>query len=464
VPPVAHPSSIEDIRSDLQKFLNAHVLPAESVYEDHLSRLRTVGERFGPDAVPPILADLKSESRRLGLWNAFLSPSLHLSAQRVLGKDAAAYLPARPLSVSQYAKLSEIMGRSPGIAPEACNCSAPDTGNMEVLLHHGTDAQRRAYLPRLLRGESRSAFLMTERNAASSDAGNVCTRLTKIVDGEDRVSYVLDGTKWWSTGAMDPRCEVVLVVCRTDYSHPSWRAYASRRGLPADPSPGDRRRRHTVVVLPRSAPGISALRPLTVFGYDDAPSGHAVIRLDGVRVLPEDLVLGEGRGMEVARGRLGPGRVHHCMRAVGMAQRAYEMMVRRSSERVVFGKEIGRHGLARKRIAEARAAVESARALTLRCANMIDEAGVPQSLDWIALIKVEVPSLCLKVVDHAVQMHGGAGVEGSGYLAKTLAGLRTLRIADGPDDVHIEVLARLEVQKSKKEKENEEEGLLRSRL
>jgi len=452
-------SSVDDLSSVLRNFLLGHVLPAESAYESHLAELHTVSERFGLTAVPPVLALLKVESRRLGLWNIFLPPSLHPIARGVLGKDASEYLPPRPLSVSQYARLSEIMGRSPAIAPEACNCSAPDTGNMEVLLHQGTDAQQRRYLPRLLKGDCRSAFLMTEPDISCSDASNVSSTLTKVVEDGHRISYRLNGNKWWATGFMDPRCEIVLIVCKMDYSHGTWTQYASARGLPANPFEGQRKRQHTVVVLPRHARGIDAVRPLTTFGYDDAPNGHAVVKLLNVPVSVDDIILGEGRGMEVAQSRLGPGRVHHCMRAVGMAQRAYEMMVLRASSRTVFGKEIGRHGLARKRIAESRGAVESARALTLSCAKSIEEAGVDESLDWIALIKVEVPLLCSKVVDHAVQMHGGAGVEGSGFLARTLVGLRTLRIADGPDDVHTETVGRLEIRKIKTE-----EGHKRSRL
>lgn len=332
------------------------------------------------------------------------------------------------------------MGRS-ALAPEACNCGAPDTGNMEVLLKHGTEEQQTKYLKPLLQGKVRSAFLMTEPEVASSDARNLETTLTKIIGKDGRVSYVLKGKKWWSTGAMDPRCRLALVVAKMDYSHPSCRGEKPRQS---------KRGHQTVVIVPMPHPGVKCVRPLTVFGYDDAPHGHAEVWLDNVKLDESAVVLGEGRGFEISQSRLGPGRIHHCMRAVGLATRCYELMLERMFQRQTFGKYLHEHGSCRELIADSKSDLEAARLLTLACAEEIDARGARGARDKIALIKVTVPELTSRVVDRAVQIFGGAGVSGDFPLAKALVGLRTLRIADGPDAVHKQSLALMELKKAKK--------------
>jgi len=348
--------------------------------------------------------------------------------------------PTRYLTNREYGILCEIMGKS-FLAPEACNCSAPDTGNMEVLLKHGTIEQQKTYLPHLLNGETRSAFLMTEPDVASSDATNIETKLTKIYvekGNSKEVKYILNGKKWWSTGAMDPRCKVVLVLARMDYStsDASNTTKSSQHGA------------HTVVVLPMSK--VKLVRPLTVFGYDDAPHGHAEVALEGIELDKSNLILGEGKGFEIAQSRLGPGRIHHCMRAVGLAARCYELMIERSLCRETFGKLLWEHGGCQEAIADSRIDIEAARLLTLSCAAAIDDHGAVKARDKIAMIKVAVPNLALKVIDRAIQVHGGAGVCGDYPLARALAGMRTLRIADGPDEVHKRTIALIEIKKAKK--------------
>ena len=334
------------------------------------------------------------------------------------------------------------MGRS-FLAPEACNCSAPDTGNMEVLIKHGSPDQQRRWLGDLLAGRIRSAFLMTEPDVASSDATNIETRLTRVVGSKGEVRYTLSGRKWWSTGAMDPRCRVALVLARMDYSHPSCGGESSGGG--GGESNSDMHGAHTVVLVPMDTPGVRLVRPLHVFGYDDAPHGHAEVELTNVQLGADDLVLGEGRGFEIAQSRLGPGRIHHCMRAVGLAARCYELMLRRVVSRQTFGRYLAEHGGCQEMIADSASDLEAARLLTLSCAAAIDERGAKGARDKIACIKVAVPELASRVVDRAVQVYGGAGVCQDYCLARALTGLRTLRIADGPDAVHRRTVARFEI-------------------
>eukprot|EP00567_Pseudictyota_dubia_P000708 CAMPEP_0197463736 /NCGR_PEP_ID=MMETSP1175-20131217/62603_1 /TAXON_ID=1003142 /ORGANISM="Triceratium dubium, Strain CCMP147" /LENGTH=349 /DNA_ID=CAMNT_0042999575 /DNA_START=372 /DNA_END=1424 /DNA_ORIENTATION=- len=337
------------------------------------------------------------------------------------------------------------MGKS-FLAPEACNCSAPDTGNMEVLLKFGSESQQRQWLAPLLDGAIRSTFLMTEPEVASSDATNIRTRLTKVIANGGQVAYVLNGKKWWSTGAMDPRCKFALVLARMDYSHPSC---ARDRVMHSEKQKKSRKHsNHTIVLVPIDSPGVRLVRPLTVFGYDDAPHGHAEVHLEDVQLNASSLILGEGRGFEIAQARLGPGRIHHCMRAVGQAARCFEHMMERTLERETFGKPLWKHGMTQEMIADSAADLEAARLLTLSCAADIDEKGAKGARGKIAMIKFAVPELTHRVVDRAVQVFGGAGVSGDFPLARLLSGLRTLRIADGPDAVHKRTLALLEVKKA----------------
>ncbi|KAL7521836.1 hypothetical protein ACHAWX_006524 [Stephanocyclus meneghinianus] len=424
-----------DLQATLQSFLESSVLPAEPLYESHIAKF-THSDRWTLAAVPPVLHALQAEARSLRLWNLFLP---HPLPEALLRKNSALTppIPIQPQTIltnSQYAPLAEIMGRSP-LASEACNCSAPDTGNMEVLLKFGTARQQERYLLPLLRGEARSAFLMTEPDVASSDAQNLETLLSPAEGGR---GYVLNGRKWWSTGAMDPRCTMVVVVARTDPVL-----------LMESPSTNGRAREQTVVVLPLPHPGIRIVRPLTVFGYDDAPHGHAEVELVNVQVQDEDIVLGLGRGFEIAQERLGPGRIHHCMRAIGLAARCYELMLERTFTRSTFSKPLHSHGAIREMIADSATDLESARLLTLSCAMEMDRRGNRNARDKIAMIKVAVPKLTMRVVDRAVQVFGAAGVCDDFPLARALVGLRTLRIADGPDEVHKQTLALIEIKKAK---------------
>jgi len=428
----------------LEEFVEEKCIPAEKIYEEHMKKLHGP-DRWKMSAVPECIGKLKDEARRLGLWNLFLPVHKHPLPEslRHLG-------PSISLSVREYGVLCEVMGRS-FLASEACNCSAPDTGNMEVLLQFGNKVHEK-YLKALLEGSIRSAFLMTEPDVASSDATNISAKLTKIVctdrHGKKIVRYKLNGRKWWSTGAMDPRCAVAIVMARMDYSHPSCRDLSEVSTMP---SRNDKdHRSHTMVVVPMKTKGVRCVRPLTVFGYDDAPHGHAEVVLDNVEVSAEAILLGEGKGFTIAQARLGPGRVHHCMRAVGLAARCYELMLRRSTKRVTFGKPLYCHGGCQEMIADSAADVNMARLMTLCCADTIDSVGPNRARDQIAMIKFAVPEIACRVADRAVQVFGGAGVSDDFPLARALAGFRTLRIADGPDAVHKRTLAKLEIKRSQK--------------
>ena len=379
-------------------FMEAQVYPNESVYHQQQT---DADSRW---SIPPIMEELKAAARREGLWNLFLPESDYGAG----------------LTNLEYAPLAEEMGRS-HIAPEVFNCAAPDTGNMEVLVRYGSDAQKQTWLQPLLDGRIRSAFAMTEPDVASSDATNI--RSTIVRDGND---YVINGRKWWTSGAMDPRCAVLIFMGRTD----------------AD---AERHRQQSMILVPMDAPGVEVVRHLSVYGYDHAPHGHAEMRFTDVRVPAENLLLGEGRGFEIAQGRLGPGRIHHCMRLIGMAERAIEAMCARADERVAFGRPLADQGVIREFIADSRLDIEQARLLTLKAADMMDKVGNKVARAEIAMIKVVAPSMALRVLDRAVQVHGGGGVSGDFDLAAAWAGARTLRFADGPDEVHRAALAKLEL-------------------
>jgi acyl-CoA dehydrogenase len=384
-----------DLKSRLEAFMAAHVLPAEAGIAAHAADPAT---RW---SVPPVVEALKAKARAEGLWNLFLPD------------------PARGAGLSnlEYAPLAEVMGRSL-VAPEVFNCNAPDTGNMEVLLHYGSPQQQARWLEPLLEGRIRSAFAMTEPEVASSDATNIAATITR--DGDD---YVVDGRKWWTTGATDPRCAVFIVM---GVSNPD-----------AEPH-----RRHAMILVPRDAPGVTVVRPLHVFGYDDAPHGHAEVRFDRVRVPADHLIVGEGRGFEIAQGRLGPGRIHHCMRLVGLAQRALEAMIERARTRVAFGRPLAAHGMAQEAIALSRCEIEQARLLTLAAAAQLDRLGIKGAKDAIGMIKIVAPRTACAVIDRAIQLHGGLGLSSDSFLAHAYAAARSLRLADGPDEVHIAALAK----------------------
>ena len=385
----------------LQAFMDAHVLPNESVYAQ---QVESATSRW---TVPPIMEELKAKARRDGLWNLFLPES--------------EYGPG--LTNLEYAPLCELMGRSP-IAPEVFNCSFPDTGNMEVLVRYGTDAQKKQWLLPLLDGTIRSAFAMTEPGVASSDATNIEASIVR--DGGE---YVINGRKWWTSGIGDPRCTLLIFMGKTDPHH------------------ADRHRQQSMILVPRDAPGITLVRMLHVFGYDDAPHGHGELTFDNVRVPAANLLLGEGRGFEIAQGRLGPGRIHHCMRQIGVAERALELMCRRARERVAFGKPLSENDVTQERIAQARIAIEQARLLVLHAAWMMDTAGNKAAQQAIAAIKVAVPAMTAQVLDWAIQLFGAAGVGQVFPLAYLAATARTMRILDGPDEVHRRHIARLELRK-----------------
>ncbi len=387
-------------------FMNAHVYPAIPVYAAQSEQ----GERW---KVIPVVEDLKKLARAEGLWNLFLPPSST--------HDEGAYRGAG-LTNLEYALCAELMGRV-SFASEVFNCSAPDTGNMEVLHRYGSHEQKEKWLKPLLAGEIRSAFLMTEPGVASSDATNIETSITR--DGDH---YVVNGHKWWSSGVGDPRCKLAIVMGKTDPK-------------------AERHKQQSQILVPLDAPGVKVLRMLPVFGYDDAPHGHAEVRLENVRVPAGNLLLGEGRGFEIAQGRLGPGRIHHCMRTLGAAEVALEKMTKRLLSRTAFGKKIAEHSIWEQRIAEARIDIEMTRLLCLKAADMMDKVGNKSAQLEIAMIKVAAPRVALKVIDDAIQAHGGMGVTSDAGLAKSYAHIRTLRLADGPDEVHCRAIARLEMRK-----------------
>ena len=390
----------KELQQRLAAFMDAHIYPNEPVFH----RQKADGDRWQP---VPIVEELKPRARSAGLWNLFLPDSDYGAG----------------LTNAEYAPLCEIMGRSADFAPEVFNCSAPDTGNMEVLVRYGTAEQRTRWLDPLLAGEIRSCFAMTEPDVASSDATNIQSSIVR--DGAD---YVISGRKWWISGAGDPRCRIAIFMGKTDPSAP-------------------RHAQQSMILVPMDARGVTIRRLLPVFGYDDAPHGHAEIVFDKVRVPASNILLGEGRGFEIAQGRLGPGRIHHCMRLVGAAERALEAMCRRVSTRVAFGKPLAEQGTIRADIAESRMEIEQARLLTLKAAHLMDTVGNKVARGEIAMIKVVVPRMALRVIDRAIQAHGAAGVSGDFGLASAWAHARTIRLADGPDEVHREAIAKLELAK-----------------
>ena len=385
----------------LGAFMDAHVLPNESKYVEQLAA------SISRWTIPPIMEELKVKARSEGLWNLFLPES--------------EFGPGLPNA--EYAPLCERMGQSP-IAPEVFNCSFPDTGNMEVLVRYGTDAQKMQWLVPLLDGTIRSAFAMTEPDVASSDATNIQASIVR--DGDE---YVINGRKWWTSGIGDPRCKVLIFMGKTDPGHP------------------DRHKQQSMILVPRDAPGVTVVRMLDVFGYDDAPHGHGDVLFENVRVPASNLLLGEGRGFEIAQGRLGPGRIHHCMRQIGVAERALELMCRRARERVAFGKPLSDNDITQERIAQARIEIDRARLLVLHAAWMMDTSGNKAAQQAIAAIKVAVPEMTVRVLDSAIQLFGAAGVSQVFPLAYLAATARTMRILDGPDEVHRRHIARLELRK-----------------
>ena len=384
-------------------FMERHVYPAEDVYAAQMEEATRNGNRW---IAVPVVEELKALANEQGLWNLFLPDS----------KWGAG------LSNLEYAPLSEMMGRV-RFASEVFNCSAPDTGNMEVLARFGSPGQQERWLMPLLAGEIRSAFVMTEPGVASSDATNIATRIERAGD-----HYIINGRKWWSSGVGDPRCSILIVMGKTD---------------PA----ADKYRQQSQILVPTDTPGVKITRMLPVFGFDDAPHGHGEILFENARVPAENIILGEGRGFEIAQGRLGPGRIHHCMRTIGAAERALEKMVTRLLSREAFGKKIADHSVWEQRVAEARIEIDMCRLLTLKAADMMDKHGNKSARAEIAMIKVAAPRMALKVVDDAIQAWGAAGVTTDSGLARTYATLRTLRLADGPDEVHNRTIARLEYAK-----------------
>jgi acyl-CoA dehydrogenase len=395
-------------RDRVTDFMQKHVYPAVHIYTQQMKPAD--GNRW---IVVPVLEDLKKKAKAEGIWNLFLPPSRE--------HDDGEYKGAG-LTNLEYALCAEEMGKLQ-FGSEVFNCSAPDTGNMEVLHRYGTKAQKDKWLRPLMNGEIRSAFLMTEPDVASSDATNIETEINR--DGDH---YVINGRKWWSSGVGDPRCKVAIVMGKTDKN-------------------AERHRQQSQILVPLDAKGVKVVRMLPVFGFDDAPHGHAEVILDDVRVPADNLLLGEGRGFEIAQGRLGPGRIHHCMRTVGVAEAALEKMVKRLQSRVAFGKRISEQSVWEQRIGEARTNIEMTRLLCLKAADMMDKTGNKSAQLEIAMIKVAAPNIALKILDDAIQAHGGGGVTTDFGLAKSYAGIRTLRLADGPDEVHNRAIARLEMKR-----------------
>jgi acyl-CoA dehydrogenase len=390
----------QEIAKRLTAFMDEHVYPAEAVFERQLNEAKDRWREL------PVTAELKAKAKAAGLWNLWL-PQKHY---------------AEGLSNLDYAPLCEIMGRSP-LGPESFNCSAPDTGNMETLILYGSEAQKQSWLPPLMDGEIRSCFAMTEPDVASSDATNIRTEIRR--DGD---SYIINGRKWWTTGAPDSRAKILIVMGRTDPDAPA-------------------HKQQSMVLVPMDTPGVKVIRPLSVFGYDDAPHGHAEVTFENVRVPVTNILLGEGRGFEIAQGRLGPGRIHHCMRTIGLAERALETLCRRALTRTAFGKPLADQGVTRHWIAESRMEIDQARLLTLHAAQMIDEVGTKAARAEIAMIKVVAPNMAQKVVDRAIQICGAGGLSQDFHLAYAYARARSIRILDGPDEVHRETIAKLELRK-----------------
>ncbi|WP_282139982.1 acyl-CoA dehydrogenase [Cytobacillus oceanisediminis] len=397
----SYSSKVQELIRKLNVFMEDNIYPNESLYEQQLNEQES---RW--NAIPPIMEELKRKAKDAGLWNLFLPESEYGAG----------------LTNVDYAPLCEIMGRSM-IAPDIFNCNAPDTGNMEVLARYGTNQQKSDWLQPLLEGEIRSCFSMTEPDVASSDATNIEARIER-----QGTEYVINGRKWWSSGAGDPRCRIAIVMGKTD---------------PA----ASRHEQQSMILVPLDTPGVKIERMLRVFGYDHAPHGHAEITYDNVRVPAENMIWGEGKGFAIAQGRLGPGRIHHCMRLIGAAERALEELCKRVQNRVAFGKPLSNQGVIQEWIADSRIEIEQARLLTLKAAHMMDTAGNKAAKTEIAMIKVVAPSMALKVIDRAIQAFGAAGVSDDIPLAALWANARTLRLADGPDEVHRAQIAKLELKK-----------------
>jgi acyl-CoA dehydrogenase len=400
----------EDFRNRVRSFVDERIRPAVPLYHAELS----TGNRWKPLSV---IERLRTEAREAGLWNLFMPP-----ASPGHPEDDGFIFTGERLSNLEYAVCAEEMGRIYW-ASETFNCAAPDTGNMEVILRYGTREQKEQWLKPLMEGQIRSAFLMTEPDVASSDATNIRTRIRR--EGNE---YVITGRKWWSSGVGDPRCSVLIIMGKSDPE-------------------ADRHRQQSMILVPMETPGVKVERLLSVFGYDHAPHGHAEVSLSEVRVPAANMILGEGRGFEIAQGRLGPGRIHHCMRTIGMAEEALEAMVRRIGSRIAFGKTISSHSLWQERVARARIDIEMTRLLCLKAAAMMDVAGNKTARGEIAMIKVQAPRMALQILDDAIQAHGGAGVCSDFELASTWARVRTFRLADGPDEVHNRAIARIEFAK-----------------